>query len=135
MNIKKNKNSNIDEEINNLSCPLCYSRLLFKHINLNNKMIFCSNKKCLFPMNLSDMNKFIIEINTGKVSEFILNIKKLVFEQSLSNDTNCEEKFKKINKDELNGDSKNLDCSDILSNNEQHHFFDSFSENDNLQFE
>ena len=134
MNIKENKKFNSNEEINNIICPLCDSRLLFRFINQNNKILFCSNKKCLFPMNIPEMDKFIIEINTGNLNEFILNIKKFIFEQSLSNDTNYEEKFKKIKKDDLNIENKNLDCSDILSNNEQQHFFDSYSENDNLNF-
>ena len=130
----KNK-GNVSEEINNILCPLCLSKMLFKYINQNNKIFFCSNNKCLFPMNHINMDKFIFNINNDKLNEFISNIKKIVFDLSLSNDTNYEEKLRPVNKNELKIDSKNLDYSDIISNNDKQHFFDSFSESDNLKFE
>ena len=122
------------EEINNILCPLCSSRLIFKYINLNNKMIFCSNNKCLFPMDQIDMDKFIFQTKEDNLSEYIENIKKIIFEQSLSNVTNFEEKFKKVNKNELKIDTNNLDYSDILSSNDRQPFFDSFSDKDNFEF-
>ena len=130
----KNK-GNVSEEINNILCPLCLSKMLFKYINQNNKIFFCSNNKCLFPMNHINMDTFIFNINNDKLNEFISNIKKIVFDLSLSNDTNYEEKLRPVNKNELKIDSKNLDYSDIISNNDKQHFFDSFSESDNLKFE
>ena len=129
--MKKNKRV---EEINNILCPLCSSRLIFKYINLNNKMIFCSNNKCLFPMDQIDMDKFIFQTKEDNLSEYIENIKKIIFEQSLSNVTNFEEKFKKVNKNELKIDTNNLDYSDILSSNDRQPFFDSFSDKDNFEF-
>ena len=122
------------EEMNNILCPLCSSRLIFKCINKNNKIFLCSNNKCLFPMDQIDMNKFIFHIKIDNLYDFIDNIKKLIFEQSLSNDTNNEDKFKKVNKDEFKIDTKNLDYSDILSSDGRQPFFDSFSDKDNFDF-
>ena len=130
----KNK-GNVSEEINTILCPVCLSKMFFKYINQNNKIFFCSNNKCLFPMNHINMDKFIFNINNDKLNEFISNIKKIVFDLSLSNDTNYEEKLRPVNKNELKIYSKNLDYSDIISNNDKQHFFDSFSESDNLKFE
>ena len=123
------------EEINNILCPLCSSRLIFKYINQKKKIFLCSNAQCIFPMDQFDMDKFIIQTNEDNLNEFISNIKKIIFEQSLSNDTNFEENFKKSNKDEPKIDTKNLDYSDILSSNDRQPFFDSFSEKDNFDFE
>ena len=129
--MKKNKKV---EEINNILCPLCSTRLIFKYINQKNKMFLCSNNKCMFPMDQIDMGKFIFQTNEDNLCEFILNIKKIIFDQSLSNDTNFEEKFKRLNKNELKIDTKNLDNSGILMSNDRLPFFDSFSEKDNFDF-
>ena len=131
MNIKTKKNNEIEESINML-CPLCSSRLILKFINKNNKILLCENRGCLFPMNQLEMEKFIFNINTDNPNDFILKINKLIV-QSISNGINYEEEVKKGNIDELKLDSKNSDFSDIMSNSE-HHFLDSFSENDNLRF-
>ena len=124
------ENKKVEETISIL-CPLCSSRLIFKYINQNNKMLVCSNNKCLFPMEQIDMDKFIFQTKEDNLREFSANIKKIIFEQSLSNNTNFEEKFNIINKDELKMGEKNLDYSDILSSNDRQSFFDSFSEKDN----
>ena len=124
-----------NEDINNILCPLCLSRMVFKYINKNNKIFFCSNNKCIFPMNHIDMEKFIFNINKDNISKFISKIKKIVFEMSLSNDTNYEERIKSNNKKEFKISTDNLDYSDIISNNDKQHFFDSFSENDNYKID
>ena len=127
----KENNSKKNEETNNILCPLCSSKLLFKYINTTNKMFLCSNNRCLFPMENSDMDKYIFNTKEHNLNEFMININKLVFEQSLSNDTHFEEIFKNVNKNEIKLDSKNLEDSDFLSLN--NHFYDSFSENDNIK--
>ena len=131
MNIKNNKKINEIEEINNMLCPLCNSKLIFKFININNKMILCLNNECLFPMNNIDMDKYIFNIKKDDFNEFKSNIKKL-FEQILSNDSIYEQKIKKFNKEEFKLESKQSDLSEIISNYDKHPFFDSFSDNENL---
>ena len=126
----KEKNDINSEEINKVLCPLCFSKLLFKYINQTKKIFLCSNNRCLFPMDHIDMDKFIFNIKEDNLIDFISNIKKIVIDKSFSNDTNFEEKIKKINQEDLKIDAKNIDYSDIILNNERHHFFDSFSENE-----
>ena len=67
------------------------------------------------------MDKFIFDINKDKTNEFFLNIKKKIFEFSLSNNINFDEK--------IHIDTNNFDYSEIISYKDQ--FFDSFSENNN----
>ncbi len=122
-----NKNENLNS--NDLLCPECASKLIFKHINLKNKMLFCSNKNCLFPMNSADMDNFIFNGNQTDLDEFFSNIKKIVFQQTLTNESNFEDKVKKINKDTL----QNLDYSDILSNTDKNNFLDFLSENEDIK--
>ena len=136
MNVNSFSDKIIDsEDINKIFCPLCLSRMLFKYINQNNKIFICSNNKCIFPMNHIDMEKFIFNINKDNLNEFIIKIKKIVFEMLLSSDTNYEEKNRAKNKGEFNINTDNLEYSDIISNNDKQHFFDSFSEGDNLKME
>ena len=127
-NMKLNNNENSDP--NNISCPLCCSKLIFKYINPNTKMLFCSKKNCIFPMNSTEMDKFIFSGNKNEINGFFNSIKKLISDQTLSNDTNFEEKIKQSNKD----DSQHLDYSDINSINDKNNFFDSFNENEEFSF-
>ena len=125
--MKINNKENLDSNTN-LLCPLCSSKLSFKYINLNNKMLLCSNNKCIFPMNNIEMDKFIFNVKNNDLNEFFSDARKMLYDQSLSNETNFEDKLKKMNKNELQG----MDYSEILSVNDKHHFFDSYSENEDL---
>ena len=93
-------------------------------------MLFCSKKNCIFPMNCTEMDKFIFSGNKNEINGFFNSIKKLISDQTLSNDTNFEEKIKQSNKD----DSQHLDYSDINSINDKNNFFDSFNENEEFSF-
>ena len=136
MNVNRfNHKKNDNEDINNILCPLCFSKMLFKYINQNNKIFFCSNNKCIFPMNHIEMEKFIFHTNKDNINEFISKIKKIVFEMSLSNDTNYEERIRPKIKEEFKINIDNLVNSDIISNDDKQHFFDSFSESYNLNIE
>ena len=96
---KNTKKKNENEELNNISCPICFSKLIFKSLNKNNQILACSNDECLFPLNNANMNKFIININDDNLTSFLINLKNLVLDQSYASDTNIEEKLKKY-KDE-----------------------------------
>ena len=96
---KNTKKKNENEELNNISCPICFSKLIFKSLNKNNQILACSNYECLFPLNNANMNKFIININDDNLTSFLINLKNLVLDQSYASDTNIEEKLKKY-KDE-----------------------------------
>ena len=96
---KNSKKKNENEELNNISCPICFSKLIFKSLNKNNQILACSNDECLFPLNNANMNKFIININDDNLTSFLINLKNLVLDQSYASDTNIEEKLKKY-KDE-----------------------------------
>ncbi len=126
-NMKLFNNENLDSY--NLLCPLCSSKLIFKYVNLNNKMLFCSNKNCIFPMNNIEMDKFIFNIKKNDLNDFFNDVKKMIYDQSLSNETHYEDKSKKTNKNEY----QNLEYSDILSINDKNNLFDSFSENEDLK--
>ncbi len=80
-------------------------------------------------MNSADMDKFIFNGNQTDLDEFFSNIKKIVFQQTLTNESNFEDKVKKINKDTL----QNLDYSDILSNTDKNNFLDFLSENEDIK--
>ena len=109
---KNTKKKNENEELNNISCPICFSKLIFKSLNKNNQILACSNDECLFPLNNANMNKFIININDNNLKSFLINLKNLVLDQSYASDTNIEEKLKKY-KDEK--DEKQKDgFSDIV---------------------
>ena len=99
MIMKNSKKKNENEELNNISCPICFSKLIFKSLNKNNQILACSNDECLFPLNNANMNKFIININDDNLTSFLINLKNLVLDQSYASDTNIEEKLKKY-KDE-----------------------------------
>ena len=96
---KNTKKKNENEELNNISCPICFSKLIFKSLNKNNQILACSNDECLFPLNNANMNKFIININDDNLTSFLINLRNLVLDQSYASDTNIEEKLKKY-KDE-----------------------------------
>ena len=96
---KNTKKKNENEELNNISCPICFSKLIFKSLNKNNQILACSNDECLFPLNNANMNKFIININDDNLTSFLINLKNLVLDQSYASDTNIEDKLKKY-KDE-----------------------------------
>ena len=96
---KNTKKKNENEELNNISCPICFSKLIFKSLNKNNQILACSNDECLFPLNNANMDKFIININDDNLTSFLINLRNLVLDQSYASDTNIEEKLKKY-KDE-----------------------------------
>ena len=112
---------------NNILCPICSSGLIFKYINIDNKIFFCSNNKCIFPMGNNDMDKFIFNVKKDNLNDFIADIKKIIFEYSLSNDTNSEDKDKNGNKMKLISQDNSFN-SDLL-HNDDNVFFDSFSAN------
>ena len=50
------------EELNNIICPSCSSKLIFKSLNKTNQILSCSNEKCLFPMDSEHMSRYIMDI-------------------------------------------------------------------------
>ena len=104
--VKKNEM----EELNNISCPLCFSKLIFKSINKNSQILACSNEECLFPLDNANMDKFILKINNDNLTSFLSNLKSLVVEQSCGSDTNMEDKLKKYKNEKIEND----DFSDFV---------------------
>ena len=104
--VKKNEM----EELNNISCPLCFSKLIFKSINKNSQIFACSNEECLFPLDNANMDKFILKINNDNLTSFLSNLKSLVVEQSCGSDTNMEDKLKKYKNEKIEND----DFSDFV---------------------
>ena len=106
------------EEINNILCPSCFSKLVFKSLNKNEQILTCSNLYCLFPMNNENMNKFIIDIKKDDLTLFLSNLKNSISEQSCISDTNIEEKLKKYKNDksEEQNDEFSENLIDIQSN-------------------
>ncbi len=98
------------EELNNISCPLCFSKLIFKSINKNSQILACSNEECLFPLDNANMDKFILKINNDNLTSFLSNLKSLVVEQSCGSDTNMEDKLKKYKNEKIEND----DFSDFV---------------------
>ena len=107
-----------NEEINNILCPSCFSKLVFKSLNKNEQILTCSNLNCLFPMNNENMNKFIIDIKKDDLTLFLSNLKNSITEQSCISDTNIEEKLKKYKNDksEEQNDEFSENLIDIQSN-------------------
>ena len=111
------------EELNNIYCPLCFSKLIFKSINKNSQILACSNNDCLFPLDNANMNKFILNINNDNLTSFLSNLKSLVVDQSCSSDTNIEDKLKKYKNEKFENDvfSEFIDdrsFSNLLSQND-----------------
>ena len=130
----RDKNKKLEnEEMNNLFCPSCNSRLLFRCININTKIFLCSNDKCLFPMNNNDIDRFIFNVN-DKLKTFIFNVKRSIAEQSSSEGGNSELKKCAENKDEMDEGSKNSQYSFLSSNHDKHNLFESYSEEESLNF-
>ena len=109
---KKSLIKNVNEELNNISCPSCFSKFVFKSLNKNNQILSCSNLKCLFPLNNANMGKFIFDINKDNLNKFLLNLKNLVSEHSYISDTNMEEKLKKYKNEKIES------LKDVFSENE-----------------
>ena len=117
--MKKNES----EELNNLSCPLCFSKLIFKSINKNNQILACSNEECLFPLDNANMSKFIININNDDLTSFMSNLKNILMDHSSASDTNMEDKLKKYKNEKFENDelSEIVDArsfSNLLSQND-----------------
>ena len=104
--VKKNEM----EELNNISCPLCFSKLIFKSINKNSQLLTRSNEECLFPLDNANMNKFVLNINNDNLATFLSNLKSLVVDQSCGSDTNMEDKLKKYKNEKIEND----DFSDFV---------------------
>ncbi len=115
--------SNEIEELNNISCPLCFSKLIFKSLNKNSQLLTCSNEECLFPLDNANMNKFVLNINNDNLATFLSNLKSLVVDQSCGSDTNMEDKLKKYKNEKFENDdySEFIDArsfSNLLSQND-----------------
>ena len=115
---KKHVKKNGNEDLNDIFCPSCFSKLVFKSLNKNEQILTCSNLNCLFPMNNENMNKFIIDIKKDDLTLFLSNLKNSITEQSCISDTNIEEKLKKykIDKSEEQNDEFSENLIDIQSN-------------------
>ena len=98
---KKRVKKNGNEELNNICCPTCFSKLVFKSLNKNEQLLACSNLNCLFPMNNENMNKFIFDIKRDDITNFLSDLKNSISEQSCISDTNIEEKLKKYKDDKV----------------------------------
>ena len=109
--INKKKKNEI-EELNNIFCPVCFSKLIFKSLNKNNQILSCSNEECLFPLDNANMNKFIINLNSDNLTSFFTNLKNLVIDQSYASDTNIEDKLKKYKNEKF--ESQRDEFSDIV---------------------
>ena len=104
--VKKNEM----EELNNISCPLCFSKLIFKSLNKNSQLLTCSNEECLFPLDNANMSKFIININNDDLTSFMSNLKNILMDHSSASDTNMEDKLKKYKNEKIEND----DFSDFV---------------------
>ena len=115
--------SNEIQELNNIFCPLCFSKLIFKSLNKNSQLLTCSNEECLFPLDNANMNKFVLNINNDNLATFLSNLKSLVVDQSCGSDTNMEDKLKKYKNEKFENDdySEFIDArsfSNLLSQND-----------------
>ena len=108
---QKNLLKNDNESLNKISCPLCFSKLLFKSLNKENQLLVCSNDVCLFPLNNQNMENFILNIKKDTLQNFLENLKKFVVEQSSKSETNNEEKTKKEYNEDI--EIKNGEISEI----------------------
>ncbi len=105
---QKNLLKNDSENLNKISCPICFSKLLFKSLNKENQLLACSNDFCLFPLNSQNMENFILNINKDTLNNFFENLKKFVIEQSSKSETNNEEKIKKENNEDIEFTNKEI---------------------------
>ena len=100
------------EELNNIICPSCSSKLIFKSLNKNNQILSCSNEKCLFPMDSEHMSRYIMDIKKDDIYSFIAKLKYPESELSFISDTNIEDKLKKYK--DIKIDSANDEISENL---------------------
>ena len=100
------------EELNNIICPSCSSKLIFKSLNKNNQILSCSNEKCLFPMDSEHMSRYIMDIKNDDINSFIAKLKYPESELSFISDTNIEDKLKKYK--DIKIDSANDEISENL---------------------
>ena len=100
------------EELNNMFCPSCSSKLVFKSLNKNNQILSCSNEKCLFPMDSEHMSRYIMDIKKDDINSFIAKLKYPESELSFISDTNIEDKLKKYK--DIKIDSANDEISENL---------------------
>ena len=100
------------EELNNIICPSCSSKLIFKSLNKNNQILSCSNEKCLFPMDSEHMSRYIMDIKKDDINSFIAKLKYPESELSFISDTNIEDKLKKYK--DIKIDSANDEISENL---------------------
>ena len=109
---KKSLKINGIEELNNMFCPSCSSKLIFKSLNKNNQILSCSNEKCLFPMDSEHMSRYIMDIKKDDINSFIAKLKYPESELSFISDTNIEDKLKKYK--DIKIDSANDEISENL---------------------
>ena len=100
------------EELNNIICPSCSSKLIFKSLNKTNQILSCSNEKCLFPMDSEHMSRYIMDIKKDDTNSFIAKLKYPESELSFISDTNIEDKLKKYK--DIKIDSANDEISENL---------------------
>ena len=100
------------EELNNIICPSCSSKLIFKSLNKTNQILSCSNEKCLFPMDSEHMSRYIMDIKKDDINSFIAKLKYPESELSFISDTNIEDKLKKYK--DIKIDSANDEISENL---------------------
>ena len=94
------------DEIKTLRCTLCNSNLILKYLNQTQRIILCSNKsvsnislyffqkQCIFPLQCSEIDKFIFNESKEKWEDYLSNIKKLLSQNLIitTNDTFLEDK-------------------------------------------
>ena len=100
------------EELNNIICPSCSSKLIFKSLNKTNQILSCSNEKCLFPMDSEHMSRYIMDIKKDDINSFIAKLKYPESELSFISDTNIDDKLKKYK--DIKIDSANDEISENL---------------------
>ena len=115
------------DEIKSLHCSLCNSNLVLKFLNQSQRIVLCSNKsvnnifmifyniQCIFPLQTSEIDKFIFNESKEKWEEYLSSIKKLLSQNLVitTNDTFLEDK-NNISKIEDKEASFNLDS--LVSN-------------------
>ena len=93
-------------EIKTLHCNICNSNLILKYLNQFQRIVLCSNKKviyiinlyfiiqCIFPLESSEIDKYIFDESKEKWENYLSNIKKLLSQNLIitTNDTFLEDK-------------------------------------------
>ena len=132
------------EEIKSFHCCMCNSNLVLKYLNQSQRITLCSNKEvnhnfndifnilkiqCLFPLQSSEIDKFIFDESKEKWEDYIINIKKLLSQNLIftTNDTFLEDK-NNISKIEEKNISFNLGS---LDSNEENLFSFDYDEKEN----